>query len=101
MKLKTTLKTLIIVLGCIGTLYAQCTFTGLNSNYCVNSPSSTLSSTTTGGTFSGPGVVGSAFSPSVAGPGTHTITYAICSNTYAVAAGTYSAYGSAGNVVSL
>jgi len=30
-----------------------------------------------GGTFSGPGVVFSAFNPSIAGPGNHTITYTV------------------------
>lgn len=32
---------------------------------------------TQGGTFSGPGVSGSTFDPSVAGPGEHTITYSV------------------------
>jgi len=35
----------------------------------------TLIGSPPGGTFSGPGVVFSAFNPSLAGPGTHTITY--------------------------
>lgn len=34
-----------------------------------------LSATPPGGTFSGPGVIFSAFNPSIAGPGFHTITY--------------------------
>ena len=36
-----------------------------------------LTATPTGGTFSGPGVTGQEFSPSVAGPGTHTLTYTL------------------------
>jgi len=66
--------------------YAQCTFLGLNANYCTNSAASTLSPgvNVTGGTFSGPGVLNNVFSPSVAGPGTHTINYSTCSPTYAV-----------------
>ncbi|MDI1354949.1 MAG: hypothetical protein PSX36_08525, partial [bacterium] len=57
-----------------GFSYSQCTFSGLSPNYCTNSLNSTLTTTVLGGNFSGPGVVGSVFTPSVAGPGTHTIT---------------------------
>ncbi len=39
-----------------------------------NSPIN-LTGSPAGGTFSGPGVIFSAFNPSLAGPGTHTITY--------------------------
>jgi len=35
----------------------------------------TLTGSPAGGTFSGPGMVFSAFNPSIAGPGTHTISY--------------------------
>jgi len=35
----------------------------------------TLSGCPAGGTFSGPGVLFSGFNPSIAGPGTHTVTY--------------------------
>jgi gliding motility-associated-like protein len=44
---------------------------------CVNSGSVALTATPAGGTFSGPGVSGSIFNPTVAGVGTHTIRYAI------------------------
>lgn len=50
-------------------------FTGLAAEYCVNDVAVTLSGTPTGGVFSGPGINGSLFDPSVAGAGTHTITY--------------------------
>jgi len=40
----------------------------------ANSPI-TLTASPSGGTFSGPGVIFSAFNPSIAGPGQHTITY--------------------------
>ena len=42
---------------------------------CVNSASVTLSGTPTGGVYSGPGVMGSAFDPSMTGAGTFTISY--------------------------
>lgn len=71
---------------------AQCTFTGLNPNYCVNSPTSALTTTAVGGSFSGPGVVGSTFNPAIAGPGTHTITYGICTPSYAITGGTGTAW---------
>jgi hypothetical protein len=64
--------------------YGQCTFSGLLSNYCTNSAASTLTPGITGGTFSGPGITSSVFSPSLAGPGTHTINYNICQNTYSL-----------------
>ncbi len=44
-------------------------FTGLNTAYCVNSPAATLTGIPSGGTFSGPGITGSTFTPSVAGAG--------------------------------
>jgi len=47
----------------------------LASNYNLTSPPVTLNGTPTGGTYTGPGVSGNIFTPSVAGPGTHTITY--------------------------
>jgi len=71
-------------------IQAQCTFTGLNPQYCVNSPTSALSTTATGGWFTGAGVSGTAFSPSVAGPGTHTISYGVCASNYTVTSGTFS-----------
>lgn len=68
----------------------QCTFTGLNSNYCKNSPASQLVPQTPGGIFSGPGITGSTFNPNTAGAGTHTITYVTCAGSYSVTQGTYS-----------
>lgn len=50
-------------------------FTVTPSSICVNSPSIALNATPAGGTFTGTGVSGSAFTPSVAGIGTKTITY--------------------------
>jgi hypothetical protein len=50
-------------------------FTGLGLDYCLNDASSTLTPTITGGTFSGPGMSSNIFDPSLAGNGTHTITY--------------------------
>jgi len=50
-------------------------FTGLNAAYCTDAPLVTMVPTPAGGTFSGNGVAGSQFSPSVAGVGTHVVTY--------------------------
>jgi PKD repeat protein len=52
---------------------------------CVNSSSVMLSGTPTGGVYSGPGVMGSAFDPTMTGAGTFTISYSYtntagCSN---------------------
>jgi len=53
-------------------------FSGLSASYCDNDADVSLTQTgTTGGTFSGPGVTGSTFSPSAAGPGTHEIIYTV------------------------
>jgi hypothetical protein len=69
-------------------VYAQptVTLTGLANTYCSNANSVTFTGTPSGGSFSGPGVSGNTFIPSLAGAGTHTITYAYsdgngCSNT--------------------
>ena len=54
------------------------TFTGLANSYCETDGTSTLTATgTTGGVFSGPGVIGNTFDPSLAGAGTHTIKYVV------------------------
>lgn len=50
-------------------------FSGLASNYSTASAPATLTGSPSGGTFSGPGISGNVFSPSVAGVGTHTISY--------------------------
>ncbi len=50
-------------------------FSGLNPEYCVDDPMSLMLGNPTGGTYSGPGISGTAFNPANAGPGTHTITY--------------------------
>jgi len=71
-------------------VYAQCTFSGLNANYCTNSATSSLTAGVGGGAFSGPGITGSVFSPSLAGPGTHTINYNVCSTTYSLTTPTFS-----------
>ena len=53
----------------------QVSFSGLNSIYCYNASSDTLTGNPVGGTFSGPGISTNTFTPSVAGAGTHTVTY--------------------------
>ncbi len=57
-----------------------------DTNVCVSSASVSLIALPLGGTWTGAGIVGSTFSPSVAGAGTHIITYTYtdinaCANT--------------------
>jgi gliding motility-associated-like protein len=52
------------------------TFTSLPA-VCVDGTPVTLAATPPGGTFSGPGVVGNSFNPTVAGVGTFTLRYAL------------------------
>ena len=60
------------------TIFPDPSFTGLAATYCETDASAVLTPTgTTGGTFSGPGVTGSTFDPSIAGVGTHTIWYVV------------------------
>lgn len=49
--------------------------TGLNTDYCVNGLAAQLTGTPAGGSFSGTGINGTLFVPSVAGVGVHVITY--------------------------
>lgn len=61
-------------------------FSGLASGYCINAPAANLTGNPTGGSFSGNGISGDSFYPSIAGAGTHTITYVYsdgnnCANT--------------------
>lgn len=51
------------------------TLSGLAPTYAITQPSVTLAGSPSGGTFTGPGVSGSTFSPALAGIGTHIITY--------------------------
>jgi hypothetical protein len=74
---------LTVAIGC--NVQAQsCTFNGLNPAYCLNSPSTALTTTASGGFFFGNGVAGSAFVPTLAGVGTHTVAYGTCTGSYAV-----------------
>lgn len=52
---------------------------GLASAYCANDSSVLVSATPTGGTFTGPGIVGNKFYPTIAGVGTHNIIYNVTS----------------------
>jgi hypothetical protein len=75
-------KILPIIVGTIPSV----TFTLSQDTICLNAPALTLSGGNPGGgTFSGNGVAGGAFTPSVAGIGTHVITYTYtdgpCTNT--------------------
>jgi len=53
------------------------TFVGLSSSYCESDPCVTLTPTSAGAIFSGVGVVGNTFCPSISGAGTFTITCTI------------------------
>lgn len=46
-------------------------------SFCINSSVVQLTATPAGGTFSGPGVTGSSFSPASAGTGAHTLIYSV------------------------
>ncbi len=61
------------------TVKPNAAFTGLSNNYCVtdNTPVNLTITGTSGGAFSGPGVSGNTFTPSVAGVGTHEIQYIV------------------------
>jgi hypothetical protein len=48
------------------------------ADQCNVSPPVQLRATPAGGTYSGPGVTGTVFDPTLAGPGTHLITYTVC-----------------------
>jgi large repetitive protein len=61
-------------------------FAGLNNSYCIDASTVTLTGNPSGGTFSGNGIVGNTFNPTLAEAGVHTITYSFtdgngCSNT--------------------
>ena len=56
------------------------TFTPIATSMCVNASTIHLNASPTGGSFSGTGVTGSVFSPSLAGVGIRTLTYAYTSS---------------------
>ena len=59
-------------------------FTGLDTTYCNVNSIVSLTGNPSGGSFSGPGTGVSVFNPSVAGLGTHTITYTYSDGTCTV-----------------
>jgi hypothetical protein len=57
-------------------------FSGLAASYCRNFPGTvSLTGIPTGGIFSGPGIAGNTFTPSLLAPGTYNITYTFNGNT--------------------
>ncbi|HQV00981.1 MAG TPA: T9SS type A sorting domain-containing protein, partial [Bacteroidia bacterium] len=56
-------------------IIVQPTITGLDTLYCSNAATVTLSGFPAGGTFSGNGINGNTFNAQTAGVGSHTITY--------------------------
>lgn len=99
--MKKILPILALFLASLNLSLAQCNFTGLAPTYCTTDPAAPLTTTATGGSYLGAGMIGNVFNPGVAGPGTHTVTYAICNSNYSVAAGTFSPRTTSGNPVSL
>ncbi|HPI11062.1 MAG TPA: gliding motility-associated C-terminal domain-containing protein [Catalimonadaceae bacterium] len=80
-------KTASITVNIVNGLSAQ--FSGLQPAYCTNSPTVNLVPQNPGGTFSGPGVSGSTFSPLEAGPGSYFIQHILntpggCSDTVSI-----------------
>ena len=72
----------VISAGACNTLALSCCNTGicLPANFCQNDPAINLTAATPGGVWSGTGITNAAlgtFNPSVAGVGTHTISYAL------------------------
>ncbi len=64
-------------------------FTSIAANLCLNSSGAPLNATPAGGTYSGPGLSFGNFYPSLAGAGTHTVSYSYtdangCSSTTVV-----------------
>ncbi|MBL7854040.1 MAG: hypothetical protein JNL17_06570, partial [Cyclobacteriaceae bacterium] len=69
-RLRLALAVVLLQFSAVNLVSAQCSFTNLNAQYCVDQPAFTL----TGGTnYYGPGVSGSTFDPAAAGVGTHTL----------------------------
>lgn len=82
-KLKSLAAALLVIAPSVEIFSQSCTFSGLNSSYCLNSPSTALTTTATNVTFYGsPGVIGNAFVPSAAGIGTHTVSLGVCTSSY-------------------
>jgi hypothetical protein len=79
---------------------AQCNFSGLSPTYCLNAPQVTLTPSGPGQQFSGNGINGTVFTPSLAGLGNHTISTQ-CAANYTVANGLYSPINSAGTQIML
>jgi hypothetical protein len=50
------------------------------NNFCTNANPVNLTASPPGGIFSGPGISGNTFRPSVAGPGSHVINYTVTNN---------------------
>lgn len=69
--------------SCISEIYTTITvndlpgssFSGLDTDYCLNENSSLLTGTPAGGIFEGQGINGNSFIPENAGVGTHTVIY--------------------------
>src|SRR5690349_13955702 len=90
----------VFALGSAISSHGQCSFTGLNSSYCIDAGVVPLS----GGTvYYGPGVTGSNFDPAVAGIGTHQLvtTSGLATSYSLVTSGTFSPVAGSGTPLAL
>ncbi len=80
-------------------LEAQCNLSGLSPAYCLNTPASTLVANPPGGILSGAGLSGAVFNPSLAGVGTHTLSYVNCSSSYSLEGDAFASVGYTPNYI--
>lgn len=101
---KNLLLTAGFALFAIGAANSQCTITGLNPTACIGDAPLALTGTDFG-YFSGPGITGNVFDPTVAGVGTHAINFYQLDpapTTYTVdQSGTYGLIAGTGTTISL
>ncbi|HAC23755.1 MAG TPA: hypothetical protein DCE81_02445, partial [Cytophagales bacterium] len=91
---------ILLQLFVVHTTSAQCAFSNLNAQYCVDQPAFSL----TGGTnYFGPGVSGSTFNPASAGVGTHTLitTDGNASGYFVSTSGTFAPLSGSGTALAL
>ena len=71
-------------LGITSLAFSQCVISGIPASMCEEDAPVTATVLEPSGVFSGPGMVGDVFDPSLAGPGTHTITFEYTASGYEV-----------------
>jgi hypothetical protein len=73
---------------CVTASSPDASFFGIADEYCSDDDAVAVNFNTEGGTLTGFGIVGNSFDPQLAGPGTHTIMYAVQSENGCTAAQT-------------